>query len=101
LIILDKGVKKFVREEARKSGIKNPIVLIMDCGCMMDKETVELDIKEKGTEKGYDFYLEVDGIKFFVNPKVKHIADIGRIGVMNYGEGRFRRLEFYPPNKKM
>jgi hypothetical protein len=100
MIALDEGVVEFVREEARKSGIKRPVVLIMDCGCMMNKETVELDIKGEGTEKGYDFYLEAEGIRFFVNPKVRHLADRGRIGVMTYGAGRFKRLEFYPSDEK-
>jgi hypothetical protein len=100
MIALERGVLEFVKEEAKRSGIKKPIVLIMDCGCMMNEETVELDIKEEGAEKGYNFYMEVEGIKFLVNPKVKRLADRGRIGIMTYGEGRFKRLEYYPSKKK-
>jgi len=100
MLKVEDGVAKFVKEEAKRSGIEHPVVLIMDCGCMMNEETVELDIKEEGSEKGYEFYMEVKGIKFLVSPKVRHLADKGGIGVMTYGAGRFKRLEYYPSDKK-
>jgi hypothetical protein len=86
----------FIREEAKKAGIVKPVLLLMDCGCIMNQETVELDIKEKGAEEGYEFYMEKDGVDFYVNPKVRHLVENGKISVVPYGAGRFRRLDFNP-----
>jgi hypothetical protein len=96
LIALDSGVIDFIKDEAKKAGIAKPVLLIMDCGCIMNQETVELDIKAKGSEKGYEFYMEKDGVEFYVNPKVRHLAENGRVSVVSYGAGRFRRLDFNP-----
>jgi hypothetical protein len=96
LISLDNGVIDFIKEEAKKAGIAKPVLLIMDCGCIMNQETVELDIKEKGSEEGYEFYMKKEGVEFYVNPKVRHLADKGRISVVPYGANRFRRLDFNP-----
>lgn len=95
MIRIDKNVPEFVREDAKSHGIKSPVVLIMDCGCMMNQEAVVLDIRS-GPEEGYEPYTEADGIKFLVSPKVKALADRGRIGVFTYGAGRFKRLDFFP-----
>jgi len=94
LIALDNGVIDFIRETAKKAGIAKPVLLIMDCGCIMNQETVELDIKEKGSEEGYEFYMEKEGVEFYVNPKVRNLAENGKISVVPYGAGRFRRLDF-------
>ncbi|MBM5804974.1 MAG: hypothetical protein FJZ49_02745 [Candidatus Verstraetearchaeota archaeon] len=51
MLKVEDGVAEFVREEAERSGIKNPVVLIMDCGCMMNEETVELDVREDGSRR--------------------------------------------------
>jgi hypothetical protein len=99
LISIDRDVPNFVREDAKRQGIENPVVLIMDCGCMMNQEGVVLDIKSH-SEDGYEPYREVDGIKFFISPKVKASADGGRIGIFTYGAGRFKRLEFFPAEKR-
>lgn len=96
MISLDDGVIDFIWEEAKKTGIAKPVLLIMDCGCIMNQETVELDIKEKGAEEGYEFYMEKDGVEFYVNPKVRPLAENGKISVVPYGAGRFRRLDFNP-----
>ncbi|MEM4720746.1 MAG: hypothetical protein QXT73_01615 [Candidatus Methanomethylicaceae archaeon] len=96
MIEIEPGVLEFVRGEADKLGIKKPVVLIMDCGCMMNEGSVELDIKEEGPHEGYELYTEIEGIKFYIKPKVRKSAEGGRIGVKTYGAGRFKRLEFYP-----
>lgn len=96
MIALENGVIDFIREEAKKAGIVKPVLLLMDCGCIMNQETVELDIKEKGAEEGYEFYMEKDGVDFYVNPKVRHLVENGKISVVPYGAGRFRRLDFNP-----
>jgi len=97
MITIGKDVPELVYEEESKRGIRKAAVLIMDCGCMMNQETVVLDIQEEtDVPEGYDFYTENNGVKFYVSPKVRKLADRGRIGVVTYGTGRYRRLEFFP-----
>ena len=95
MIKIGREVLKFVREEAKKTGIAKPVVLLMDCGCMLNQETVEVDIKS-GPEEGYAPYTKVDEIPFFVSPKIRHLADKGRLAVSAYGAGKFKKLEFIP-----
>jgi hypothetical protein len=94
-----RGVIAFITAEAAKASIKKPMVIIMDCGCMMNQEAVEVDLREDRDEPGHEFYFERGGIKFLVSPKIRHLADRGRLGIVVYGGGRFKRLEF-SPNKK-
>lgn len=91
-----RGVVALVKAEAERASIKRPMVLIMDCGCMMNQESVEVDIREDGDEPGFEPYLVKNGVRFLVSPKVRHLADRGSLGVTVYGGGRFRRLEFTP-----
>jgi hypothetical protein len=95
MIKVDRKVPKFVRDEAKKMGLAKPVVLIMDCGCMLNQETVEVDIRSE-PEEGYEPYTEVDGIGFFVSPKVRSLADSGRLVVTEYAAGKFKKLEFCP-----
>jgi hypothetical protein len=96
MIKVEKDVADFVHGEAKSQGIKRPVVLIMDCGCILNQETIELDIKDENDTTGYDFYTLVDGLKFYINPKLKHLADTGKIFVFSYGEGKFKRLDYSP-----
>ena len=96
MIKVESGVADFVRGEAKSQGILYPVVLIMDCGRIMNQETIELDIKDENDAKGYDFYTEVDGLRFYINPKVRLLADKGKIFVTPYGADRFKRLDYSP-----
>jgi len=95
-IEIERGVIEFVKEEAKRLGIKRPAVLILDCGCMMNDQAVELDIKEDRPYEEYEFYTEVSGVKFYVKSKIRRAVEGGKIGLKTYGAGRFKRLEFYP-----
>lgn len=96
MIEIEPGVIEFVKDEAKRLGINKPAVLILDCGCIMNQESVELDIKEDRQYEGFEQYTEVDGIKFYIKSKIKSAAEGGKIKLKTYGAGRFRRLEFYP-----
>ncbi|MCX8182344.1 MAG: hypothetical protein N3D12_04440 [Candidatus Methanomethyliaceae archaeon] len=96
MIEIDAGVIEFVKNEAKRLGINRPAVLILDCGCMMNEEAVELDIKEDQHYEGYELYNEVEGIKFYIKSKIRRAAEGGKIGLKTYGAGKFKRLEFYP-----
>jgi hypothetical protein len=91
---LGRGVITLIKAEAVKASFKKPMVLVMDCGCMMNQESVEVDIREDRDEAGFEPYFVKNGVRFLVRPKIRHLADEGRLGVMIYGGGRFRRLEF-------
>lgn len=91
-----RGVMSLVKEEAAKASMKKPVVLVMDCGCMMNQESVLIDIREEGEGEGFDEYFMRDGVRFLVSRKIRHLADEGRLEVAVYGGGRFRRLEFVP-----
>jgi len=93
---LGRGVMALVKAEAAKASIERPVVLVMDCGCMLDQESVLVNIREDRGEPGYEPYFERDGVRFLVSPKIRHLADEGSLGVVAYGGGRFRRLEFTP-----
>jgi hypothetical protein len=95
MIELEEGVIDYVQEEAKSQGLKHPVVLIMDCGCILSQETVELDIQEIEKAKGYEFYMEAEGVNFFISPKVRHLADSGKIVIESYGAGRFKRLAYH------
>lgn len=90
------GVVELIKAEAAKASIKKPMVLIMDCGCMMNRESVEVDIREAGDEPGFEPYFIKNGVRFLVSPKIKHIADEGSLVVTVYGGGKFQRLDFVP-----
>lgn len=91
-----RGVIAFIKAESAKASIERPMVLVTDCGCIMNQESVEVDLREYGEEPGYEPYFERQGVRFLVNPKIRHLADTGSLGVVAYGGGRFRRLEFFP-----
>lgn len=91
-----KGVIAFIIAEAARASIKKPMVLVMDCGCMLNQESVEIDLKEDRDEPGFERYLEREGVRFLVSPKIRHIVDQGSLEVVVYGGGRFRKLEFLP-----
>lgn len=84
----------FIKAEAAKASIKKPMILVMDCGCMMNRESVEVDLREYQDEPSHELYFEMEGVRFLVNPKIRHIADQGSLEVVSYGGGRFRKLEF-------
>jgi hypothetical protein len=94
-----RGVIAFIKAEANRVSIKKPMVLIMDCGCMMNQESIEVDLRDDRDEPGHEFYFEKEGVRFLVSPKIRHLADRGSLGVVVYGGGRFRRLEFSPNRK--
>ncbi|MCQ5377617.1 MAG: hypothetical protein NO516_06155 [Candidatus Methanomethylicia archaeon] len=96
MIGIEREVLEFIKSEAHRQGIKRPIVLLMDCGCMLNTDSVEVDIKEEGGEGNLVQYLVKDGITFYVSPKIRRIADKGRLSVTTYGNGKFRRLDFIP-----
>jgi len=91
-----KGVVTLVKAEAAKASIKKPMVLVMDCGCMMNRESVEVDIREDRDEAGFEPYFVRNGVRFLVSRKIRHLADEGSLRVTIYGGGRFRRVEFSP-----
>jgi hypothetical protein len=94
LMKLGRGVVALVKAEAEKESIERSMVLIMDCGCMMNQESVEVDIREEDDLEGFESYFTKGGVRFVVSPKVRHLADMGRLVVATYGGGRFRRVEF-------
>ena len=96
MIELDDGVIDYVREDAKNQGLRRPVVRIMGCGCVMNQDAVELDVQEEEKAEGCEFYMEVEGVRFFVSPKVRHLANRGKIGIMTYGAGRFKRLVYFP-----
>ena len=96
MIELEEGVIDYIQEEAKSQGLKHPVVLIMDCGCILVQGAVELDIQEIEKAKGYEFYIEAKWVNFFINPKVRQAADSGMIGIESYGAGRFKRLAYHP-----
>lgn len=96
VIRIEKDVLEFIKSEAVKQGIRRPIVLLMDCGCMLNTDSVEVDIKEEGGQGNLIRYLEKDGIAFYVSPKIREIADKGGLRVTTYANGKFRRLDFIP-----
>jgi len=63
---------------------------------MMNQESIELDIKEENLKEGYEFYTEKDSIKFYIKPKIRHLAERGRISVVTYGAGKYKKLEYNP-----
>jgi hypothetical protein len=96
LMKVGRGVMALVKAEAAKASIEKPMVLVMDCGCMMNKESVEVDIRDERDEPGFEPYFVRNGVRFLVKPKIRHLADEGSLGVVVYGGGRFRRVEFSP-----
>lgn len=91
-----KGVMAFIKAESAKASIKRPMVVITDCGCIMNRESVVVDLREYRDEPGLEPYFERQGVRFMVSPKIRGIADGGGLGVVVYGGGRFKRLEFSP-----
>lgn len=100
MISIGEGVSEFVKAEAKSNGIIHPVVFLMDCGCIMNSESVEIDIREGGTEKGFDASVNQDGVRFFVHPRVMHLAEGGSIEVVTYATGRYKKLVFFPKGKK-
>lgn len=91
-----KGVIAFIKAESIKSSLKKPVIIVTDCGCMMNPESVEIDLREDRDEPGFEPYFELLGVRFLINPKIKHLADHGSLRVVTYGGGRFKKLEFSP-----
>ncbi len=96
-----RGVFDFIRSESSKMALAKPMVVITDCGCMLNGESVEVDLKEYKDEQGLEPYFEMRGVRFMINPKIKQIADGGSLRVVSYGAGKFRRLEFSPGGQGM
>lgn len=96
MISIGKGVVEFVKAEAKVIGISRPVVLLIDCGCIMNSESVEIDIRESGSEKGFDTCVNLEGVRFFVHPKVMRVVEGGSIEVETYATGKFKKLVFVP-----
>lgn len=99
MLKVGKDVMAFIKAEATRASIKKPMVLLMDCGCMLNQESVDVDLREDRDEPGFEPYFERQGVRFLVSRKIRHLADGGRLEVEAYGGGRFKKLVFSPNSR--